>query len=238
MHEADVAGIESTPEPPYSGVAITSLVLSLLVCIPGAALVGLVLAAVGIAVTGPGRRRGRGVAISGLLVSLLVTILWVGGVVFAWVFLVDTIKFVMESPNQTMTAVFDADDAAVKARFDPSVGLTDEDISRFRETATSRFGSFVEVRIDESGEPVQSPDGSLVMPLRVRFESGTIDGEIELSSGWVPEFSSFFGVRRITLESEEGDKLTLGGTWVGSGVGSGGTSSTEQPDDTEPGPDS
>ena len=48
MHEADVAGIESTPEPPYSGVAITSLVLSLLVCIPGAALVGLVLGVAGV----------------------------------------------------------------------------------------------------------------------------------------------------------------------------------------------
>ena len=56
--------------------------------------------------------------------------------------------------------------------------------------------------------------------------------------GVVYEIEFLIDVNSELFECEEGDKLTLGGTWVGSGVGSGGTSSTEQPDDTEPGPDS
>ena len=73
----------STPLPPpvakTSGLAVASLVCSLILCIP---LLGLVGAILGIASLGATKRpgvRGRGLAVAGILVGLLATVVWVAG---------------------------------------------------------------------------------------------------------------------------------------------------------------
>ncbi len=69
------------PVPRTSGLAVASLVCSLIFCIP---LLGLIGAIMGIAALGATKRpgvRGRGLAIGGIIAGVLVTFLWIAGVV-------------------------------------------------------------------------------------------------------------------------------------------------------------
>ncbi|MGA2496576.1 MAG: DUF4190 domain-containing protein [Tepidisphaeraceae bacterium] len=75
----------SIPFPPpaakTSGLAVASLVCSLILCIP---LLGLVGAILGIAALGATKRpgvRGRGLAIGGIIVGIMVTFMWIAGVI-------------------------------------------------------------------------------------------------------------------------------------------------------------
>jgi hypothetical protein len=61
-------------QPKTDGVSIASLVLSLLCCAP----VGLILGFVGISRTKGGKRKGRGLAITGVVLGLLGLLLWIG----------------------------------------------------------------------------------------------------------------------------------------------------------------
>ncbi len=61
-------------QPKTDGVSIASLVLSLICCAP----VGLILGFVGISRTKGGRRKGRGLAITGIVLGLLGLLAWVG----------------------------------------------------------------------------------------------------------------------------------------------------------------
>jgi hypothetical protein len=65
-------GFEQPPK--TDGVSIASLVLSLLCCAP----VGLILGFVGIRRTKGGQRKGRGLAITGVVLGLLGLLVWVG----------------------------------------------------------------------------------------------------------------------------------------------------------------
>jgi len=61
-------------QPKTDGVSIASLVLSLLCCAP----VGLILGFVGISRTKGGKRKGRGLAITGVVLGLLGLLAWIG----------------------------------------------------------------------------------------------------------------------------------------------------------------
>ena len=72
--------LEPSEVPPFSLAAITSLVFSLLFCIPGLAILGLLTGIIGIFTTSGGARRGRGLAITGVVLSLLVGAVWLFGI--------------------------------------------------------------------------------------------------------------------------------------------------------------
>ncbi|KAA1418680.1 DUF4190 domain-containing protein [Nocardioides humilatus] len=64
----------SFEQPKTDGVSIAALVTSLICCAP----VGVILGFVGISRTKNGQRKGRGLAITGLVVGLIGTLVWVG----------------------------------------------------------------------------------------------------------------------------------------------------------------
>lgn len=67
-------GVGGFEQPKTDGVSIASLVLSLLCCAP----VGLILGFVGISRTKGGKRKGRGLAITGIVLGLIGLLAWVG----------------------------------------------------------------------------------------------------------------------------------------------------------------
>lgn len=70
VYGAPVSGVEPRQGPPTDVVSVVGLVLAFLL-----APVGLVLSIVGLVRTAGGRRKGRGIAIAGVIVSILMTVL-------------------------------------------------------------------------------------------------------------------------------------------------------------------
>jgi hypothetical protein len=69
------------PAPKQNNVAaIVSLISGILSCIPGASLLAIILGIVGLAKAGKPNVGGKGLAIAGLLLGLIGTLGWVGGV--------------------------------------------------------------------------------------------------------------------------------------------------------------
>ncbi len=70
----DAFDAEMTPTGPgpMSGMAVAGLTSSVILCCPLTVLLGLIFSVIGLLQTGGGRRRGRGLAIAGLLVALVI----------------------------------------------------------------------------------------------------------------------------------------------------------------------
>ncbi len=73
---AYAAGGFAPPAGPTSATAILSLIAGCLLCVPGMGLVAAVLGGIGLARTAPGRARGRGLAIAGLVLGIVGIGLW------------------------------------------------------------------------------------------------------------------------------------------------------------------
>ncbi|MEZ6243925.1 MAG: hypothetical protein R3B57_12885 [Phycisphaerales bacterium] len=123
-----------------SVMAILSLVCSLICCIPGLGLLGALLGIASLITIGGsgGRVGGRGLAIAGVIIGILCTVVWVGmyygaeQIRHAWIGLAEPVMTDVESGQ------FDA----VRAAFDPSVAPTDEELTAFRAAYQSELGSF------------------------------------------------------------------------------------------------
>lgn len=73
------AGPPLNVQPSMSAVAVVALVASLVFCVPFVTqVVGLICGVIGIASTSGGRRRGRGLAIAAIPISLIVAAVWCG----------------------------------------------------------------------------------------------------------------------------------------------------------------
>jgi hypothetical protein len=71
-------------KPPRSGVALASLILGFLGCVPLASLVAVVLGVMGIAATKGGKKSGRGFAVFGIVLGLVGMIAWSCSGVMFW----------------------------------------------------------------------------------------------------------------------------------------------------------
>ncbi len=74
--EAEKKAQKKAENKEYSGLAIASLVLGLLVFIPIAGIVALALGIGGIAQTGPGKLKGRPMAVIGLVLGAIAQMIW------------------------------------------------------------------------------------------------------------------------------------------------------------------
>lgn len=142
---AQPGGYEVPPEPARTSImAILSLVCSI-VCIPGLGVLGVVLAIASLfAISGSrGRLAGKGIAISGLIVGMLFTCIWVGAFVL-----------VLRAQRQfgtvfvpALTSVFTSIDQGdfQKARVEMGLAgsVTDEEFQTFRAAYQAQAGTFV-----------------------------------------------------------------------------------------------
>ena len=139
------AGADVFPEAERTSVmAILSLVCSIICCIPGLGILGALLGVFALVGIGGSRGRvgGKGLAIAGVIVGLLVTVLWVG----AFIGMRKAFGAYMGLVGPVMEDVETGDFDAARASFDADLStVSDEAFVAFRGAYQVELGSFQRV---------------------------------------------------------------------------------------------
>lgn len=219
-HELDA----DAQERPLSGTAVASLVFGLLLCIPGAGIPGAALGAIGFATTGAdGSRRGRGLAVAGLVLSVVGIAGWAIAAVSAkqlWdTAVAPTMAVIFKGPEQTLTAAFADDQTAFEADWMPGQAPTEVQRKAFAEGVTLVLGKFQSASVDETGGPpptdAMGPGGdAFELPFVFRFENGSVTTLVRFQPsirGEVTPSGSYVGIDRIEVKGPDGAEFVLGG---------------------------
>lgn len=144
---ADLGDAELAIAPQRTSImAILSLICALICIIPGMGLLATILgisAAVGISGS-RGRVGGMGLAIAGIVLGLLFSMLWVGGFLGMRQVMSMFQSSLMAPLSQVMTAIDNGDTKNARAMFSPAANaaITDEQIKAFRDAYQAELGSF------------------------------------------------------------------------------------------------
>jgi len=172
-----------------SGLAIASLVCSLLFFCPITTLLGPLLGIIAIPVISSNpRRKGMGLAVAGILIGIILTAGWGFGGYKAYQFGYQFVEVVMEGPQDALTAGSNGDLITFKASFyGPGATATDEEAQAFLDTLNTRYGSFVSSQLDEKelesrGGTVQPAPGeaNVAFPYLLTFSSGQVSADAEI----------------------------------------------------------
>ena len=178
----DLAGPERT-----SALAVTSLVMSLICCIPGLGLLG---AGLGVgALMGIGGSRGRvggkGLATAGIIIGLLMTVAWISFASLVWSGVKEVVREVYTPMHEMMTDIEAGDWDSARSTFPgaPIAMVTDEQFEAFRSTYQAEIGSFASIPTDPGGlfeayaqvgqqmQGFQQPGGQIVLiPVPATFD--------------------------------------------------------------------
>lgn len=198
-----------------SGLAIASLVCSLIVCCPITTLIGpfLGLAAI-VSISNNPARKGKGIAFAGILIGLVVTILWGMGVV--WGYKAFSLP-VQQGPREAMQAGFVGDIVGFKSGLLGKAAVaSDADAQAFIDELRNRYGEFVSCRLDEDEMAKNPPSVEEIMqpvkpfPYVFEFASKTVKADVEFGS-FDPETREFhWGVKfgRFTIHDPDLGDLT------------------------------
>lgn len=179
-------GIEEQPimtaDRKTSGLAIGSLICSLIFCCPVTTVLGVLLGLGALVSIGSNpAKKGKGLAITGILIGVIATI----GTVMSGKYVWDNyIKPIMDGPREVLTAGFAGDPDGVRASMHgPAATATDEEIAAFFDELTARYGAFQSVRIDETAQQPQPQPGaqSQSFPYVFEFSDTTVSGEAEMT---------------------------------------------------------
>ena len=180
-------GEQPLVEQKTSGLAIASLVCSLIVCCPLTTLIGpfLGLAAVFTIGSNPARK-GKGIAMAGIIIGITVTVGW--GMLTVWAH--ENINVpVQEGPVEVMSAGFSGDISGFRmGLMGEAANGSDEEIQAFVDSLRSRYGEFVSCEMDEvelNSNPPSFDD--LMQPVKIypyllRFENATVKARIEFAT--------------------------------------------------------
>jgi hypothetical protein len=121
-------------------MAILSLVFSLICCIPGLGAIGAIFG--GVSLVSISRSRGRitgtGLAVTGIVIGLLVSIIWIG----SFAALGAGMGAVFSGADDVMSAVENDNPAALRAALQPSATVTDAEIDAFRAAYQAEYGGY------------------------------------------------------------------------------------------------
>lgn len=173
-----------------SGLAVGSLVCSLICCLPGLPLIGALLG-VGalVSIGNDPARRGKGLAIAGLAIGGLLTLAQIGvgpklyQATKIFYEIASKIVPTMETgPRDALNAGFSGDVAGFKDAFH-GAGATapDADAQAFIETLRARYGDFVDSQLAQQSQgtpPTRQP--SIVVPYVLEFENAQVDAQVEI----------------------------------------------------------
>jgi len=187
--------------PPWSAAAITGFVLSWLGCTIIGAVLGLILGIVGITRTTRGRRRGLGLAIAAIPISLLTAVL---GVAMGFGFLMATQAAVLTAQLPT---AFRADAAGMSESVEALRGLCSDDFNEsvnavqlegWLVQVAEDHGRLVEILSPPMGGSPPGPGGESILDLPVKFVNGRANVRITISRQEISKF-------RIAIDDIEVD---------------------------------
>ncbi len=171
-----------------SGLAIGSLVCSLICCVPVTTIPGILLGiAAMVSIGNNPARKGKGLAMAGILLGVIFT----AGQAYVYPKVIDfvgeTFELVMNGPSDALVAGFANDPVAFKSNFyGTGAQATDAEAQAFIDTLRSRYGEFKACRFDEQG-PTSKAFGqsSTVFPYFLTFDNATLDAAVQII--WVDE---------------------------------------------------
>jgi hypothetical protein len=171
-----------------SGLAIGSLVCSLICCVPVTTIPGILLGiAAMISIGNNPARKGKGLAVAGILLGVIFTAGQVAVYPKLIEFVGDSFEMVMGGPTSAMTVGFTNDPVAFKTHFYGAGAQADDaEAQAFIDTLRSRYGEFQSCRFDEQAKT--SPafgQPTTVFPYIFTFDNATINGDAQII--WVDD---------------------------------------------------
>lgn len=209
--EQDFSGeMTYTGPAPVSGMAVAGLVSSIVICCPVISpLLGLILSGIGLSQTSGGQRRGRGLAIAGILVSLLVgvpstiwSITWTMNIFLDASMVMQKLTF-LDSSNIDETV----DTLYAMGSDEFTSAVTKEQLKTWLKTKFDDYGGLQSIVLNPGDEP--KPQGDrVVFPFQAKFPEKTVPMEVEftivMSSGhWYLENVIFDGEPLVSVSDDE-----------------------------------
>lgn len=172
--QAQLAPGAQTP-PPWSAAAIAGFVLSLLGCAGITALLGLILGVVGILKTRGGQRRGRGLAVAAIPISLVMACLSILAVILTILgvrgkAVVDQLPTVLAADSSATAEAVSALRALASDDFNAEVD--NEALEEWLQEVGAKHGRLVEVLQISPVQPKTSPSGAKALNLDGKFING------------------------------------------------------------------
>ncbi|HRP63960.1 MAG TPA: DUF4190 domain-containing protein [Phycisphaerales bacterium] len=163
-----------------SRMAISSLVCSLICCIPITTILGAVLGAFALVrISSNPALRGKGFAVAGLILGISFTAVQ-GWLVYSFS---TTFEMFKAAPYQALEPGFRGDYASMRAFFGPNgMSATDADAQAFIEALRSRYGELIESTIHfENFRGMAQPtpgDPEVTMPWVLVFDRGEVRAQL------------------------------------------------------------
>ena len=188
-----MTGFDTTfdPQPPAatktSGLAITSLIFSLIVCCPVTTIIGPLLGLISlITISGNPARKGKGLAFTAIAIGIIATAGWC--TVTVWGHKNMNIP-VQHGPREALVAGFSGDLAGFRAGFlGEAANASDQEVRAFLDTLRSRYGEYSSCELDRDELGANPPSfEELLKPVKrypyiLRFEQATVKASIEFGS--------------------------------------------------------
>jgi hypothetical protein len=158
-------------------MATASLICSLILCCPIVTLVGVILGIVALLKIRGSAMSGRGLAWAGIIIGILTTTLTT---LFMIIVLILTLGVLEQTPESVTTAIkagITGDIEKFRMEFThDAVAASDDEITSFLETITTRYGVFDKAVIDMATmQAGQQPSGDEPeLPIQLVFETKTI----------------------------------------------------------------
>lgn len=206
---------EDVGERKTSGLAIGSLVCSLICCVPVTTIPGILLGIGAMVSIGNNpAKKGKGLAIAGILLGVIFT----GGQAYVYPKAIDFVRksyeMVITEVNDTLADGFTGDSVAFKSHFyGTGAQATDAEAQAFIDMLRSRYGEFQGCALNEQVQASPSfGQPSSVFPYVLTFDDATVDaeaqiiwadertGEIVFKLGWVTVTDPDLGNLRYPLK--------------------------------------
>ncbi len=193
-----------------SGLAISSLVCSLICCLPVTTILGVVLGiAAMVSISSHPEKKGKGLAIAGILLGVVFTIGHAVVYPKAWAMMKEWYAVIETGPRDALAAGFTGDIAGFKAAFH-GAGATasDAEAKAFIDELRSRYGEFNGSRRlqQQTGQTFGSP----VVPFAyaVEFSQEEVNAETEIVFSDPKTGGFIMKIGHITIFDEERGDLT------------------------------
>lgn len=163
-----------------SGLAVTSLVCSLIICCPITTVLGPLLGVIALfRLKGKPHLSGKGFAISGIVIGIFATLLWALASTYISKYAMEFVQQTREVSTETIQAGYDANYDEFRSHLSRSSDdVTDAEIKSFIAILEDRFGKFDSafLNMQEENQEIQQTSQEVPIPIRFIFETKDTTG--------------------------------------------------------------
>lgn len=163
-----------------SGLAVTSLVCSLIICCPITTVLGPLLGVIALfRLKGKPHLSGKSFAISGIVIGIIATLFWVIASTYISKYAMEFVEQTREVSTETIQAGYDGNYDEFRSHLSRSSDdVTDAEIKAFIAILEDRFGKFDSafLNMQEENKEIQQTSQEVPIPIRFIFETKDTTG--------------------------------------------------------------